>query len=184
MESNYKTIEVELTGRTPLLMNNPMQMVRGKRTRQVNKQESIEDEAEKTAYRDDKGVLCIPAKNVRAMIIAGSKGFKIGKQSLPRMLAGCVRIEPFNCSLGTKKFEIDSQRVVIQGNGIIKSRACLPEWKLKFNLIYDSNWISDPELHLKPVLESAGTMVGILDFRPEKYGSYGTFKVSGWKQLK
>jgi len=48
--------------------------------------------------------------------------------------------------------------------------------------VYDERWISNSEL-LRDIVESGAVRVGLLDFRPQRHGQYGTFDVVGWKEL-
>lgn len=178
-----KVIKVEITGKTPLLMNNPQQMVRTKSVRKTTEERSLESDAEKTAYKTKTGELYVPSRCVFASIINSAKLFKTGKQNMSSLLAGTIRIEPLELLLGTKKYEIDAQRVVIQRQGIIKARACLPDWKISFDLIYDDTYVGDP-LILKQIIQDAGNRIGLLDFRPQRKGNYGTFDVSKFKEKK
>lgn len=178
-----KTIKVELTGKTPILMNNPASMLIEKKARKMTDTYNPEDDAKKTAYLDKKGNLYVPSRCIYSMIISGAKMYKDKKQSMASLLAGTIRIEPMEILLGTKKYEIDIQRVVIQRAAIMKARARLDDWKINFDLIYDDNFIGNPGI-LKQILEDAGSRIGLLDYRPQKKGSYGTFLVTGFKEEK
>ena len=79
------------------------------------------------------------------------------------------------------KYEIDLRPVVIQKARIIRARPRLDEWRLKFTIVYNDNIISDTEV-LNRILEESGQRIGLLDFRPQKYGDCGTFKIVGWKE--
>jgi len=79
-------------------------------------------------------------------------------------------------SLGTDKYKIDTRPVVIVRQRVLKSRARLDEWKASFEIIYSEKLISDPQI-IKTVLEEAGQRIGIMDYRPQKGGPHGTFKV-------
>jgi len=54
------------------------------------------------------------------------------------------------------------------------------DWKLSFEMLYNDQLIADPEI-IKEVLIEAGERVGILDFRPQKLGEFGTFSVTKFK---
>ena len=70
--------------------------------------------------------------------------------------------------------------VVIQRSRVVKARPVLPSWKLKFELDIDTSSIADTNI-VKENLEDAGFRVGILDFRPQRLGEFGMFKVTKWK---
>lgn len=181
-----KEILVELTGQTPLLMNNIMGANLGDSTRKTTKKYDSKEDAERSAYwMEEKGkkMLCVPARCITACIRGSASYFKTKGRNLKPIIAGAVRVEPENVSLGTDKYEIDIQSVVIQRARVLRSRARLSQWKLKFKLIYNEDYISDAEV-LHKILEEGGVKVGLLDFRPAKSGSFGTFAVTKFEEQK
>ena len=83
--------------------------------------------------------------------------------------------------LKTKKYTLDIRTVVIQKARVVKGRPKIEKWKLSFELKYNEKMIGD-SLIIKDILEEAGERVGILDFRPQKLGSFGMFKVTKWQE--
>jgi hypothetical protein len=112
-------------------------------------------------------------------LINGSAFFKIQKSSAKRVFAGNILIEPEEIPLGTDKYEIDIRPVVIQGKSrVLRARARIPAgWKVNFKIIYNEKIIANPEVILQ-ALTQAGQIVGIMDWRPAKYGMAGTFEVT------
>jgi hypothetical protein len=138
------------------------------------------EEAEKSAYFFQDGMkrmLCVPSRCLYACIRNSASYFKTKGRNLKPIIAGAVRVEPENISLGTDKYEIDTQSVVIQKARVLKSRAKLPNWKLNFKLIFNEDYIADADI-LRKILEEAGVKVGLLDYRPQKSGNFGTFSVT------
>jgi len=175
-----KNIKVTIEGTSPLLMNQynveaELQRQKGKR---ITKTYIPEEEAEKSAYwgTGKKKELIIPSGILYASILNASSFHKIGKRSAKSILAGSIRVEPMEISLGTDKYKIDTRPVVIVRQRVLKSRARLDEWKASFEIIYSEKLISDPQI-IKTVLEEAGQRIGIMDYRPQKGGPHGTFKV-------
>ena len=182
-----KTINVEIEGTTPLLMNkynieNQLEQQAGRR---ISKQYVPEEEAEKSAYwgSGKKKELIIPANVIYASILNASSFHRINKKSAKTYLAGGMRIEPFEISLGTDKYEIDLRAVVIQRNRVPKARARVDKWKAKFQIVYNDKLIGNSAI-IKEVLMEAGERIGIMDFRPQKSGNYGTFKVVKFEEKK
>lgn len=174
-----KTIKVTIEGKTPLLMNhyNIEDELKRQKGRRITRVYDPKIQSEKSAYwSKDKKTLIIPCEMIYASILNASSFHRIGKRSARSILAGSIRIEPLEISLGTKKYEIDNRPVVIQRNRVLKSRARIDKWKADFTIIYDERIIGDPEI-IKTVLEEAGQRIGIMDFRPQKGGPYGTFKI-------
>ncbi len=172
-----KEIDVEIRGTTPLLMHSTEAMTEAVMTKNPTKQYDAKEYAEKVAYRDKKGILYIPSRCLKACIINASSWYKFGRKSAKPIIAGCVRIEPYEISLNTKKYVIDLRPVVIQRARIIRARPRLDDWKLKFKLIYNEKMIQNTNL-LKEILEEAGQRIGLLDNRPQRYGENGTFKIT------
>ena len=182
--TEFKKIKVELTGLSPLLMNNPESMLQKKDIEKKKKHYDNKIEAEKVAYRMKDKTLFIPARCMKRCFINASSLFKVKGKSLKPLIAGCTRIEPNQISLNTKNYKIDLQTVVIQGKDrIIRARPRLDKWKINFNIIYRSDVFTSKEvlMKMKEILYEAGLRFGLLDYRPQKLGEYGTFKVSKFK---
>jgi hypothetical protein len=164
-------------------MNSPKAMLGEDISVPVSKTEkrNKEEEAEKVAYRKDNGELYVPATAIKGCLVNASSYRKFGKYSAKPILSGGVFITPHEIGLGTKKYDIDVQTVVIQRARVPKARPVIKNWKLSFTLEYDEKLIGNSIL-IKPILEDAGKRVGILDFRPQKLGSFGRFKVTKWQE--
>ena len=175
-----KTIKIEIEGTTPLLMNKynveaELERQKGKR---ITKIYDPKIESEKSAYwgTGNKKELIIPSEVLYASILNASSFHKIGKRSAKSILAGSIKVEPMEISLGTDKYVIDTRPVVIQRARVLKSRARLDKWKVSFQIVYSEQLIADPHI-IRTVLEEAGQRIGIMDFRPQKSGMYGCFIV-------
>jgi len=184
LSENYKKIDVEIKGLTPLLMNrlNPESLKSKSRMRMENY--STEEDAKNSAYMaviDGKKQLYIPQEAVYSMIINTARQYRVRRVSLSSLLAGTMRVEPEKIPLGTDKYEVDERAVVIQRQRVLKGRAKLPKWSAKFQIIYDSKRLpTGIEETLKTILEDAGTRMGLLDYRPQHKGWFGTFTVENF----
>ena len=178
-----KTIKVELTGESELLMNNPISMLTDKDDVSGVKSYKIADlkkASDIKAYKLPSGELYIPAEAIKGCLIGASSFRKIGKFTAKPMVAGGVFITPQKIKLGTKKYEYDIRTGVNKMRGrIVVVRPKIPKWKVNFDLEYDETLIGDDKI-IKQLLEDGGKRVGILDFRPQKMGQFGRFKVSKW----
>jgi hypothetical protein len=180
-----KTIQVELKGVTPLLMNNPaMMLVDGDKVK-VTKSTTVPNakaEAEVKTYRMKNGNLYVPSTAVKGCMINAASYKKAGKFTLKPLIAGGVMILPDEIDLGTKDYEIDSRTVVIRATKgrILCHRPKVPNWTLKFKLQYNEQLIADASI-IRMGLDEAGQRIGLLDFRPQKNGSFGMFEVVSWK---
>lgn len=139
------------------------------------------DDLESYVYRNPKGELCIPGEYLRMAIIGAAK-FRQDprsprKSAMDLFKAGVVAIEPL-CSLGVTEWSyVDQRRVMIQRNGITRSRPAMETgWRVDF-LIQCLLPEYIPAEILNEVIQSAGRLIGIGDFRP----TYGRFQVVGFQ---
>ena len=185
-KSVTRTVTVELTGKTPILMNNPRSMMfeeeaKGTVVSTTRKRDPVA-EAETRAYRMKDGTLYIPAEAIKGCLVNAASYKKFGKYSAKPIVAGCVQILPQQISLKTKDYEIDERTVVIRGRGrVIRARPLVDKWKITFQLEYDAGFITSGNL-IREILEEGGQRVGIMDFRPIKLGNFGMFRVTKWDE--
>jgi len=183
-ENQYKKIDVVIRGLTPLLMNrlNPESLKSKSRMRTETYR--TDEDAKNSAYMaviDGENQLYIPNQAVYSMIINTAKQYRVRRISLSSLLAGMMRVEPEKIPLGTDKYEVDERAVVIQRQRVLKGRAKLPKWSAKFQIVYDAKRLPEGiEETLKTILEDAGTRMGLLDYRPQHKGWFGTFAVESF----
>lgn len=181
LNKNFKRIEVKIKGLTPLLMNRlNLESLQSKGRRRTESYDPKE-EAAKSAYIDvidGKRQLYIPCEAVYSMIINTSKQYRVRRMSLSSLLAGTMRIEPEKIPLGTDKYEVDVRAVVIQRQRVLKGRAKVPQWEATFFIIYDAERLpTGIDKILYKILDDAGTRMGLLDYRPQHKGWFGTFTI-------
>jgi hypothetical protein len=138
------------------------------------------DDVESYVYRTDEGELAIPGEYLRMAIIAAAK-FRQDPRS-PRKSAMDLykaAVVPLTmlASVGKAEWDyLDRRRVVIQRNGVNRTRPALRAgWKIAVELMVNLPEYVSPE-SLNDVIQSAGRLVGIGDFRP----TYGRFQVIGF----
>lgn len=141
-------------------------------------------------WTEDGKSIAFPALNLQRAIIEAATGWKAPlkkKLSLGPILAGDMSIEPFMIPFNTTKYQIDSRRVVIQRQGIIRSRPLLYPWRLEFVVCWESQFLGRAEfveIILPDLLSQTGHAVGIGDFRPKKSkGPFGRFNVVSIKAI-
>jgi len=140
-----------------------------------------EDDLESYVYRNDHGYLCVPSEQFRMAIINAAK-FKQDprsprKSAMDLFKAAIIGLEPL-CSLGVKDWDyVDQRRVRVQQNSITRSRPAINTgWKVTVELqVLLPEYVSQ-EL-LNEVMQSAGRLMGVGDFRP----TYGRFQVTSFK---
>ena len=83
-----------------------------------------------------------------------------------------------------KDYEVDSRPVVIPSTKgrIMRHRPRFDHWSMRFSMRINEDLL--PEDFVHQLLDEGGLQGGIGDFRPQKFGPYGTFLVTEWKNGK
>lgn len=171
-----KQITVTIRSIAPILMNRfPMEPVENMAKR------TPAEQAEVAAYRAPDGELYIPSEALRQAFIAAavySKGR--GRASLQKVAAAAMFVSPERIGLGTTEYQIDARPVVIQATRgrVVRHRPRLDDWAASFVIEYDDSLLT--ETQVRQVVDHAGQLVGILDFRPQTKGPFGRFMVTAW----
>ena len=174
-----------LIGKTPLLMHNPTgSMFVNTPTVGRRAIPTPAEEAKASTYRLPNGDLCIPAVAVRNAILAGCPGLRLGRRAASPIIAGALLPSDLAFPLLTtdgepiRTWNIDTQRAVVQRQGIMRSRARIdPVWVVAYSFNLNTS-LATPDAVVSIVanaLRVAGQSVGLLDYRPQKKGWYGTF---------
>lgn len=137
-----------------------------------------EDDLESYVYRDEQGTICIPAEYFRMAVVNAAK-FKQDprsprKSAMDLFKAGVACIEEL-CPTGLDKWDyVDRRRVMVQRNGITRSRPALNKgWQARVTFQVALPEYISPEL-MNEVMQFAGRLVGVGDFRP----TFGRFQVT------
>jgi hypothetical protein len=137
-----------------------------------------EDDLEAYVYRNEKGILCVPAEQFRMCVVLAAK-FKQDPRSPRKSASDLFKAAIFPteeyCSTGKKDWDyIDRRRVMIQRNAITRCRpAMLKGWEVDVSFEVVLPEYVSPEL-LNEVLQLAGKIHGVGDFRP----TFGRFQVT------
>ena len=179
--------KVEINGTSSMLMHK-CGVIEAKNTSAATDYSS---EWKETVYIDpltDK--VSIPAINVEAMLRDASKGQKIGKNFMTRIVPTGIMVKEFTIPVydpNGKEISIEdierkkwlwSCAVVIGKNRVSRTRSCLPVgWKMVFN-INVVNPLLKTEI-VKNLIERAGYEVGLCDWRPgaPKPGKFVQFEL-------
>lgn len=187
-----RTVKIEIEGVTPLLMNRFTEDIEVKISAGVSgsiigNKGTPREQAAKTAYMDNNGKLYVPGPNVFRSIIEAGKYHKAGKNKVTTqkssMVPAGLSMREIILPLETTVFEVDSRSVVIPSTGgrIMKHRARLDEWKVKFTLDIDDSMFCLSFVRL--LVDDAGRRVGLGDYRPDRKGPFGKFVVINWQEL-
>ena len=135
----------------------------------------------------------MPGLCILGALKVGASPFRVSaKQYAKRIVGAGCRIDEaivplLRAGAPLTTYTIDTQRAVVDGSGILRSRARIDlPWRLEFSIVFDDELFDSParghEL-LRTVLDYAGKFCGLLDFRPsapKSPGSYGRFTVAAF----
>lgn len=173
------TVQVQIEGITPLIVNrfHEDDLIQTRKERP-----GPEEDAANRLYRNGEGT-CYPAENIRQSIIGAAARHKIGRRAATTDVAAGIYISPFELPL-TETWHVDSRAVVIKATGgrVMRHRPMFDEWSINFQLRIDTDLVS--ERLMRDVLDDAGKLVGLGDFRPAKKGQFGRFSVTNWEREK
>ena len=175
-----------------LLMNNPASMENGDDVgiKASKKKYEPEEEARIRVYKDEKDHMYIPAVAFRASLMNAAKGRKVGKKFATALVKGAVFNAETRCYLtnpetgkplkanGKSKnsdYGLHSTRVRVGNAGVMRVRPEIERWATKVAFEVDDDFIREEQVI--ELLNIAGRMAGVLDWRPEKSGAHGRFEV-------
>lgn len=174
--------EFWVEGISSLLLNNPAGMAQP--TTSLGRAKKIplpHEEAEQKVYRDKDGWLYLPSRCFRSAIKEAAKGRKLGSKFATTLVKGTI----FNCDATTnlidpvtgelvKDYQIHTVRAVVQNSGVLRSRPEVERWGCRVFLEVDTEAIQIE--HVLELLQIAGKVAGVGDWRPQKDGPHGRFK--------
>lgn len=173
------TVEVMVQGSADILFHRwNCEAVEAKAKAAKGSKAKKSDDVESYVYRNDDSQLCIPGEYLRQAIVHAAK-FRQDprsprKSAMDLFKAGIVSLTQL-APLGKENWDYLHQcRVVVQRNGITRSRPAMKAgWECKVQLLVNLPEYIRPQL-LHEVLNDAGRLIGLGDFRP----SYGRFLVT------
>lgn len=182
-----KTVTIEIQGVTPLLIHRFSEDAeQANKTRRVEvKQRDPRMEATKNAYIATDGTFYFSAFSIpNAMGNAGSSHKATGTRKTLRYVVPSAirmmsdRVTILNGKGPAKDFEVDSRPVTIPATKgrIMRHRPRFDQWGAAFEMQINDDLLSVDMAH--QLLNEAGLSIGIGDFRPEKRGPFGTFRVT------
>lgn len=187
-----KTVEVEIRGTSPLLIRRYSEQAEqsgSSRAVLVEKRDPRE-EAARSAYVARDGTYYFNAFSIpRSMANAGSNHkMKGSRKSLKFIVPSAVRVTTdeitiLNGNGPAKAFEVDARPVTIPATKgrVMRYRPRWNEWGARFSLVVDESILPVDLAHR--LLTEAGVSYGIGDFRPEKGGPFGCFRVTAFNEM-
>lgn len=187
-----KQIEIEITGVTPLLVHRfGEEAEQGKETRRIMvEKRDPRVEATKAAYIAKDGTFYFSAFSIpNAMAAAGSSHkMKGSRKTLRFVVPSAIRMagDAITICNGSgkpaKDFEVDSRPVTIPSTKgrIMRHRPRFDQWSASFTMMVNDDLLAPETAH--QLLNEAGMTIGVGDFRPEKRGPFGTFRVTKFEE--
>jgi len=169
-----------IRGLVPLLFNRfPEEEGTGGARKKAPK--SKEEQVEMSLYRMKDKTIYQPEDHIIGAMIKAGVAFKLrgaGKKTMKDLVKGGVFIEPIQISHLFQKYTMDYRSVVINRGRVMKARARMDKWELKFEItcIDDRATAKD----IEDILKYAGGYVGIGDYRPR----YGRFDIVSMDEVK
>lgn len=196
------TFNARLVGLTPLLMHKPNMLAQaaGLRRTATKRIPTPEEEAAEGAYRFEDGTLYLPAVSLQRSMVEAAKAFKdpvrtraslmkaVAATLTPPPVEGYALLDP-DTGEAIGEYEIDVRRAVVQRAAIMRARPRIDAWVADVSMDFDfdaptgSNGagpegaLEEAGKRLLDVLVHAGSKVGVGDYRPERSGPFGRFRV-------
>lgn len=173
-----------IIGMSPLLQNNPAEFIGKDAADEMSRGKKVykdDDEAALRVYRRADGSYQHPSESFVKSMLKAVSGMKFGKKFATQILKGSVFIvEPFCVIEDDKgrpatKYAIDRRPCVVGKARILRCRPCWHPWSMKLALDIDTALIQRSQV--AQCLSLAGRTIGIGDYRPERGGGFGRFKV-------
>lgn len=196
-EVTMKRIRVTIVGLSPLLQNRFTEANEAATKGSTRRAQIIEDEtprqaAEKCAYKDDKGRFFFPGPAISRLLrdVGSNHKQKGSRRSLKYIMPSAVRMLDDQVVLTNgdertpaENFEVDSRAIVnpaTKGRRM-KHRPRFDKWSATFEVQINEKVMSVETVHM--LLSEGGEGIGIGDFRPEKGGPFGTFRVTHFEEV-
>lgn len=176
-------VQVMIEGRDPILLHRyDAQEVDVKNKAAKGSKQKKTDNVESYVYRNEQGEIGLPGIILKSCLNDAAKYFqdpRSPRKSARDLVRASLRVGGF-ASFGAKDWDyLDRRRVVVQRNGITRSRPAFEAgWTLRFTiLVIDPEYVTKEFLH--NVVTRAGLSVGLGDYRPD----FGTFRLNNFELI-
>ncbi len=177
-------VEATLVGESPMLFHRwDCDTIASKGKAKKNSKEKKTDNLESYVYRCQDGTLGVPGANLKASILNAAKFSqdpRSPRKSAMDLFKAGIFVATDIASLGITDWEFeDKRRAPVQRQGITRIRPGVKTgWRMTFEIrVILPEYIGISMLH--EVLERAGRLIGLCDYRPE----YGRFRVERCVQV-
>jgi hypothetical protein len=181
---NIQTITVEIESETPLIYHKwsekAIKMIEDKQQKKATKGRETrnpEDEYKNSYYYNSEGKIAFPANNIKQAMVGACRFLD---KSVPMtLIRGAVFVVGDKDSLIPVTYEKDEMRTdmvtVGMGSADVRYRGQLTGWSMRLLIKFNADVISAEQVI--NLLQIAGFSQGLGEWRPEKNGDFGTFKV-------
>lgn len=186
---------IRLEGSTPLLFNRmteeELEKLRTKDKKKFVAVPEPREVAQKKLYlTNDTQLPYLPADMLMACLINAGMFVKLdGKRQMSTskstLLPGFVTLEDHYMLIQTRdgqaRWEVDMRqgRNPNTGDAICIIRPRFDNWAINFSMLIDTEQMEDSKI--RDLVDIAGRRIGVGDFRPQRKGIYGQFRVGCWE---
>jgi hypothetical protein len=188
------TIDCAIVGITPMLQHRFEEGSEVDTTTRtiIQNRGTPREQAEKVVYRNGNGFY-FPGTWIASSITEAGGAHKLrgSRKSAKYVVPAAVRVKEIDIPVrnGDGKtlaadFEVDSRPVSIPATKgrIMRHRPRFDVWSAQFTLTINDKLL--PEEFVHQLLTEAGEQQGIGDFRPQRRGPFGTFRVVRWDRMR
>lgn len=179
-----RSYDVTITGVTPLLINRFHEQAQEEATTHVHTRREAStplEDATMRLYQNSHGPY-FPGENIRQAIINAAGRTKIGRRSATTDVAASLFVLPYEVLITPKEWVVDARPVVnptTRGRSL-RYRPRFDQWAMAFQLQVDTDLVDINTV--RKILDDAGNYVGLGDYRPQRKGPHGRFRVDSWKE--
>ncbi len=181
----YERVSLKIAGISPLMCHKwsdkARRSIRDKHAGKKTKDRAVrcpETEAHEATYFTADGEPGVPAMAIKnAIISAAHKDLGIEKTLVRKSIFIDSSDPQIILPMTYERWEKCNEQFVRVGMGAsdIRYRPCFYGWSVAISFIVETNMVQIPDLI--SLIDRAGQSIGICEWRPEKGGEYGRFKV-------
>ena len=177
------TIRVTIEGTSPLIFHRwsekAKQMILDKQMKKAAKGREARDpqaDYEASFYRDKDGDIALPVLMIKNAIVSAVRNVEGLTMTLIKGALFCYGDNDgfAKVKFGEKNMREDMVRVGM-GTADIRFRGEVKDWSVTFDIIFNPTVVSEEQI--LSLLDLAGFSVGIGEWRPQRSGDYGRFRV-------
>lgn len=192
-------IRVRLTGRTPLLMNamsedELLRLWTKEKAAKTAERPTPEEAARGKIYRTPDGHPEVPTKNLFAAMVSAGRYVRMdGKKQVSTakstVLPSLLSIEdpqiplykPGTDTAATWEVDLQQGRNPNGGEAVCVVRPRFDQWEIRF--VIEVNLAECKEAHAREIVGKACSNIGLMDFRPERKGTFGRSDITLWERI-